>query len=98
MAKLSAKGRKEIIRFSKEHTVKDDSHCISGKTVFAIMDDRTILKKRISVWKDQYSKSGTKRLDEGWKVEGRFKKDIDLNESAQKYFKLYEEIGYTKEV
>jgi len=58
MAKLSAHGRKELHRLSRP---EDD-----GESVMAIMSDRTVLMKFVSI-KDGRRKSST------WKKAGRIK-------------------------
>ena len=96
MAKLSARGRTEILRFSKE-TEGDGQDLIKRKTTIAIMSDRNILKKSTTWWKNIYRANGTERKDGGWTVSGKFKKELDLTMAANSFFEKYEKIGYVKE-
>ena len=96
MAKLSARGRTEVMRFSKE-TEGDGLDLIKRKTTIAIMSDGNILKKFTTWWKNIYHNNGMERRDGGWSVSGKFKKGLDLPMSTNKYYEQYEKIGYVKE-
>jgi hypothetical protein len=67
MAKLSARGRTEILRFSKE--LPGDEGTTRGQRVYAFMSDGKILVKT-KVWfkPDQYSGGKERPHDWGWNL------------------------------
>jgi hypothetical protein len=75
MAKLSAKGAKELMRASKESVVTDDESIDWRRVTRAWMDDGRVLEKRDVNFKAtgaaDYQKA--RKHSYGWKVLGRFK-------------------------
>lgn len=75
MAKLSAKGAKELMRASKESVVTDDESIDWRRITRAWMDDGRVLEKRDVNFKAtgtaDYQKA--RKHSYGWKVLGRFK-------------------------
>lgn len=93
MAKLSARGRKEVFRVSKKTEVTDPSRGIHWEKLFkTLMTDGTILEKRQVLFvATEYS---SERLhDWGWKVVGKLKPTL----TADDLLALYTRHGFTKE-
>jgi len=78
MAKLSAGGRTELMRASKETAVTDDEAVDWRKTTRAWMDDGKVLEKHDVNFKATGSASyqQARRHSYGWKVTGRIKADL----------------------
>ena len=72
MAKLKARGRVEIARFTKEANVPDDELVTWRKTERALLSDRTILEKHTVRFKpSQYREAYLHNY--GWKVRATLK-------------------------
>lgn len=95
MAKLTARGRTEIVRFSKvTYGRENDPDVIKEKESYAIMSDRKILRKRTVTCKDQYSPKGKRDMIFNWTIYGTIKKEVDLNEMVEKYKRFFASKGY----
>lgn len=90
MAKLSARGRKELARLSKESIPTDpDSLTNWRKHTYAFMSDRTILQKT-----DVRFKHGDERHSYGWTVWTKVK---DLEGALERTIERLIAAGYTRE-
>lgn len=73
MAKLSARGRTEVARFSKEKTVTDPDRYVDWERItYALMSDGHLLKKRDVRFKETTILAEQKHCY-GWKDEGKVK-------------------------
>lgn len=75
MAKLSARGRTEVVRVAREHDPKlfENSLCDWERVTLALMSDGNVLKKLdVRFRADGTARSG-ERYSYGWKVLGKFK-------------------------
>lgn len=85
MAKLSARGRKEIARVSRESIVSDSVFVTWRRVTRALMSDNTILEKLdVRFAPTQYHPDGELH-SYGWKVAGKLKADIDPAKLLEKY-------------
>ncbi len=73
MAKLSAGGRRTLLRAYKTEKVDDDQAISERTTTFAWMDDGTVLKKLDVRWKEDAPgvKYGPRTHSYGWKQHGK---------------------------
>jgi hypothetical protein len=78
MAKLSARGRKEVYRLVKMQP--DDENTTNNRTYRALMSDKTVLYKETFEWKigsaGASSYGGSNHHSFGWKRLGKLKKGI----------------------
>lgn len=78
MAKLSARGRKEVYRIVKKNA--DDADTTNNKTFLALMSDRKILMKRTHDWKVGSSGAslygGSNHYSSAWNVYGKLKPGV----------------------
>jgi hypothetical protein len=83
MAKLSANGRTEIIRFSVIFRTPNHEDQSATERTYAVMSDRNILEKVKIHYNEAGIKArfGKKFLTWGWKKTGRKIKDVNLAES-----------------
>ena len=82
MAKLSARGRKEVFRLERQLLSESDSAFTENRLTIAVMDDRTILQKHSARWKD------TGKLHTwGWKKKGKLKSDVSFDAAKEHYIK-----------
>lgn len=91
MAKLSARGRIELVRMSKETTTfPEDRDIIWEKITLTLMSDNKVLEKRdVRFTPDQYDPSGRFHTW-GWKVLGKVKEGVD----KQRFIECYGKKGY----
>lgn len=91
MAKLSARGRTEVARFSKEKTVTDPDRYVDWERItYALMSDGHLLKKRDVQFKEAGIMPAYKH-NYGWKDEGKVKA------SPEKVREFFLAKGYTEE-
>lgn len=98
MAKLHARGRREIIRFSK--TIENpNAYCVKNKHTIAVMDDGKVLEKTTRWCKYEYSLNGKgiERRDGDWSIKSVIKSKGDLIYLADHFFENYKNQGYEKE-
>ncbi len=95
MAKLSARGRSEVVRLEKERvfTPVDDDVVSSSfidweRVTVALMSDGVILKKR-----DIRFRSDGRVYNYGWKSFGRFKDTV-----SERFTSAFEKVGYKRVV
>lgn len=92
MAKLSARGRKELARLEKEDNTNDGDVDWRRKTL-AFMDDGRILQKYdVRFTATQYSKAH--KHSYGWKEYLKLKKDKDPYEAFPNIIKNFESKGW----
>lgn len=90
MARLSARGRTELVRVSKAEDVTDSDSVVTWRRYTkALMSDGTILEKV-----DVRFKSDGSRHSYGWKAKGKAKKGL----TAEQFVEVFAKAGYTKEV
>jgi hypothetical protein len=89
MAKLSARGRKELVRVSRTLTLspEESSVTLERRTTLALMDDRTVLEKLDVVFRSDGAKHSY-----GWKVRGKAKEGVTVDA----FLKAYEKAGYAQ--
>lgn len=88
MAKLSARGRKELCRLTKTEKVADETSPASERrTTVALMDDGKILKKM-----DVVFRSDNRKHSYGWKVTATLKAGV----TTERFVEIYEKLGFTK--
>lgn len=85
MAKLKARGRRELVRMVADLVEEPDSSFTEGKHYAALMTDGNVLVRQTARWKD----SGQLH-DWGWKVKGKIKVGL----SPQDFIRIYERKGY----
>lgn len=92
MAKLSARGRQEVVRFSKESTVTDPERYVDWeRTTYALMSDGHLLKKWDVRFKATTVLSAQKHTY-GWKDQGK-----KPNLTADKLREVLLAKGFTEE-
>lgn len=94
MAKLTARGRRELVRLSKEVTIgRDGVEC--EKYTVALMSDGRALKK-IVTWfaPGPYNHGKPRRHDFGWKVMGKVTQE---SSDPAVFAAHFERRGYKKE-
>jgi len=97
MAKLSARGRTELVRLSKEYTaeqiadrlLKTEPLTDWERVTVALMSDGKILSKR-----DVRFKSDGRKHSYGWTVKAKVKADV----TPERFRAAYERAGYRAEV
>ena len=90
MAKLSARGRKELVRLTKEINNPSESLLWERRTI-ALMSDGNILEKRdIQFLPNEYHPKGEKHTW-GWKNKGKAREGMTVEE----FSKLYMDKGYS---
>ena len=91
MAKLSARGRKELARLAKEKATPDGDLTIWEKSTITLMSDGNVLRKLDCRFKpDQYDPNG--RLHSyGWKKYGKIKAGV----STEQFVEIYQKSGYS---
>lgn len=88
MAKLSARGRKEVVRFENLQVVTDPESLVSERRyTVAFMSDHTLLKKI-----DVVFKSDGKKHSYGWKKIGKAKP----THTAMTLEAFYKKLGYVR--
>ena len=92
MAKLSARGRKELARVSKEKETPEGDLTTWERRTLALMDDGNILEKRDVRFKPIAGLEGSKH-SYGWKVLGKAKPGL----TPERFVEIYVEKGYAKE-
>jgi hypothetical protein len=90
MAKLSARGRVELVRLVKDEA--EDDLTTRGKQYVALMSDRTILSKLV-VWFKPTTYCGERRHDYGWKRRSKVKEGV----TAEQFTAVYVKAGYRVE-
>ena len=83
MAKLSARGRKELVRVTREVEPKEEGRP-AMRISRALMSDRTVLKKV------DYKHADGMKHSTGWKVEGKAKEGV----TPERFAELYAAHGY----
>lgn len=92
MAKLSARGRKELARMEKEDNTDDGDVDCRRKTL-AFMDDGRILQKYdVRFTATTYSKA--RKHSYGWKEYLKLKKGVDPREAFPNIIKTFESKGW----
>lgn len=74
MAKLTAYGRKEVVRLTKEYS---DNSGDRAKQCYVMMTDGSVLKKSVHWLQDRLGSSGCRRFDSGWKKWRKAKKGCE---------------------
>ncbi len=76
MAKLSARGRKEVIRLTRQRETPDDPLITKEQTVIALMTDGAILHKRTVWFREEAMYGREKSQSYGWKKVTKPKKEF----------------------
>lgn len=84
MAKLSARGRKEILRLAFEQEVPDDDLVMWRRTTEAYMTDGHILRKRDVRFKPDSFRPEGRAHSYGWKDDGKVKAELMKDPAALK--------------
>lgn len=80
MAKLSARGRKEIVRLTRETATPDGELTTWHRSTIAIMDDGSLLRKEDARFRPhEWDPPGGRLHSYGWKKWRHFKGDADLS-------------------
>ena len=87
MAKLSARGRKELVRVEKEESTPDGELTVWSRTTLALMSDLKVLKKL-----DVRFKSDDRPYSYGWKVYGKAKADL----TADRFVEVFAKKGFVR--
>lgn len=88
MAKLSARGRKEIVRLEKTvRVIEGDGTTIIRRWTLALMDDQNILEKL------DVTRNGDK-MTFGWKVKSKLKPEA----TTDQFTAAYEKAGWVRVV
>ncbi len=89
MAKLTARGRKELIRLTQEEETPNDPNTIKRRTTVALMDDGKVLRKYDVIFRaTTYSRE--ERHSYGWKQRG----SIRVGATIQQFLEWYTMNGY----
>ncbi len=92
MAKLAARGRKEVVRVEREVVMEADKLIDWGRKTYALMSDGTILEKYDVHFKpDQFRPSGEKH-SYGWKVFKKVKPEV----TAERFVEHFTKQGYVR--
>ena len=91
MAKLSARGRKELVRATKVIETPDSDLTVKRQVSYAVMSDRRILKREVCWFRNEYAG----RHDYSWKEWKRYKVDVDLQSKAKHFAKDLAEKGWS---
>ena len=91
MAKLKARGRKEIFRVTKTKQRPDDRQISHERIQVALMTDNNFLKRRVIYWRPEANVGS--QHDYGWKVTGKIKAGL----TAEAALKIYLDAGYVLE-
>jgi hypothetical protein len=88
MAKLSSRGRTELVRLTKLD-IKDDPKSLASesRTTVALMSDRTILEKR-----DVVFRADGKRHSYGWKVFSKVKEGV----TPERFVEAFTKLGFVR--
>jgi len=90
MAKLTARGRIELVRLEREQRHNDDFLTWSRDTV-TLCSDYTVLRKRdVRFVPDRFHPEGRKHCH-GWKRVGKLKQEPD---TIQRFIEFYEQRDY----
>jgi hypothetical protein len=93
MAKLSARGRRELARVSREKLTPESALVSWEKTTVALMSDGSVLEKSDVRFKpDQYDPGG-RRHSYGWTVKGKVKAGL----TPRQFVEIYEKRGFVAE-
>lgn len=90
MAKLSAKGRSEVARFTKEREVPDNELVTWRRKERALMSDGVVLEK-LTVRFKPTTYRGAELHNYGWKVRGTLKDTA----TPASWAKSYQDMGWT---
>ena len=83
MAKLSARGRTELIRITFPKRETDSEYTMFEQFHYALMSDRRILRREVVWFKPgPYDHGKPQRHDYGWKQWKRYKPNVDLKEKV----------------
>lgn len=92
MAKLSARGRRELVRMEKEDNGDDEFCDWRRKTISFMTDGRILQKYDVRFKATEYSKA--RKHSYGWKEYLKLKKDVDLYEAFSNLIKKFEAKGW----
>lgn len=95
MARLSARGRDELVRLEREHDVLDSELIDWERDTIALMSDGKIMRKRDVRFKAS-TYSPAKKHSYGWKVLAKLKAGLDPVESIERFAQSYEAKGYVQ--
>lgn len=91
MAKLSARGRTELARISKEDCDPISELIIWRRKTLALMSDRTVLEKLDVRFKpDSFFNPRGELYSYGWKVKGKAKPEL----TPERFREIYAKAGY----
>ena len=91
MAKLSANGRKELIRLEKEVPVEETANISYDRRTIALMSDGKVLEKRDVVFKPTSWETKPQKHTWGWTVKGKAKEGM----TPERFAEIFGKQGYT---
>lgn len=88
MAKLSARGRTELVRMEKEDSAPKSDIITYERTTYALMSDGNILQKRDVIFPaGPYDNGKDRKHKYNWTVKGKLKKDVTREQFIAAYSK-----------